>query len=724
MDGKSLYPNVNENQDDIETDGSNIGTNLDSEAKVDLLRGTEKYHSNKEPDSNTKWGVAYYKQQQYADTPTDEVNPNESLAQDVSSTAVLTPLDDDLVGEIQEIEDRGNWSGRFDFLMSLLGYSVGLGNVWRFPYLAYSNGGGFDQKNVQLLRIQNIEIFNPLQNLLQPISDIPKCFHVTLFTILYLCTVTKFDNAIIGTMKTWCFGAFVFPFVLMLILIGIPLMFLELSFGQFAALGPAVIFDRFCPLFSDCYSYKEADVCNSINGSVFYNQTCFNSTMADIYDLHNLAKNMTKHAPAQDFFERGVLDVSEGIENMGNVQWKIALCLLLAWGLTFAALSKGVKSTGKVVYFTALFPYVVLTILFFRGITLPGAVDGIIFYLTPRFDKLGSAKISKEFEKKESFYFLVLKNKFCFQFLIFVINMKKTCIIVWSDAAAQIFFALSPAWGGLITLSSYNKFHNNCFKDSLIVSIGNICTSIFAGFVIFSIIGYLAKELEMEVDDVVEQGAGLAFIVYPDVVTRLPISPLWSILFFVMMITLGMGSEFALLETVMTAVQDTYPPFRKKKTWVVLCVSIIGFFGGLAVTTRGGLYLLQLMDSYVSSWSVFMMATLESVIVGWFYGAERFLQDIEMMIGQRSKIWHKFFAIFWKFISPLTLLSVLVFNLVQYKPLTLGDYVYPGWSNGLGWCLSLIPLILITSMSINKIMRAPDDLSFFQFVLLLLYYLL
>ena len=70
-------------------------------------------------------------------------NPtNENLVQDVSSTAVLTPLDDDLVGEIQDVPDRGNWSGRFDFLMSLLGYSVGLGNVWRFPYLAYSNGGG------------------------------------------------------------------------------------------------------------------------------------------------------------------------------------------------------------------------------------------------------------------------------------------------------------------------------------------------------------------------------------------------------------------------------------------------------------------------------------------------------------------------------------------------------------------------------------------------------
>ncbi|XP_033753638.1 sodium-dependent proline transporter-like isoform X1 [Pecten maximus] len=621
-------------------------------------RGTEKYHSDSEPSASKKWGVAWYKQEYPSNMETVNTTDPEQLVQDVSSTAVLTPLDDDLVGEIQEIKDRGNWTGRFDFLMSLLGYSVGLGNVWRFPYLAYSNGG----------------------------------------------------------------GAFLFPFILMLLLLGIPLMFMELAFGQFAALGPAVIYDRFCPLFHGlgygmitvsglvaiyytviigwcilylflsftaelpwekcgewateyCYAHREAEACHAVNHSVYYHRQCYNESMAELFNITELAKNQTRHAPAQDFFEQGVLNMSTGIENMGNIQWKIALCLLAAWTLTFAALSKGVKSTGKVVYFTALFPYVVLCILFFRGITLPGSIVGIEYYLTPRFDKLGDAK-------------------------------------VWSDAAAQIFFALSPAWGGLITLSSYNKFHNNCFKDAMIVSIGNICTSIFAGFVIFSIIGYLAQELNMPVDKVVDQGAGLAFIVYPDVVTRLPVSPLWSILFFVMMITLGMGSEFALLETVLTAVQDTYPQLRSKKTWVVFVVCIIGFLCGLSVTTSGGMYLLQLMDAYVSSWMVFVMAALECIIVGWIYGGERFIEDIELMIGRQQRSFHTYFKVFWQFLSPITLLGVLAFNLIQYRPLKFDKYVYPVWANGLGWLLSLIPMLFIISLMIYQLKNvAPRELS-------------
>jgi SNF family Na+-dependent transporter len=128
--------------------------------------------------------------------------------------------------------------------------------------------------------------------------------------------------------------------------------------------------------------------------------------------------------------------------------------------------------------------------------------------------------------------------------------------------------------------------HFSLNRDSLIVAISNILTSFFAGLVIFSVIGFLAHELQVEVKKVVDQGAGLAFIVYPEVVARLPVSPLWSLLFFVMLLTLGLDSQFALMETVTTAILDRFPNLRDYKIWVVLIVAVFGYFGGLIFTTN------------------------------------------------------------------------------------------------------------------------------------------
>lgn len=142
------------------------------------------------------------------------------------------------------------------------------------------------------------------------------------------------------------------------------------------------------------------------------------------------------------------MGLSAGIEETGAIKLSLAACLFCAWTIVFLCLCKGVQSSGKVVYFTALFPYVVLVILFFRGVTLPGAGTGILFYLTPDFNQLANAQVR-----------LGIKTQFK--------NSNKNCSLlnqVWGDAAVQIFFALSPAWGGLITLSSYNKFSNNCYK--------------------------------------------------------------------------------------------------------------------------------------------------------------------------------------------------------------------------------------------------------------------
>ncbi len=157
--------------------------------------------------------------------------------------------------------------------------------------------------------------------------------------------------------------------------------------------------------------------------------------------------------------------------NYGGLRWELVVSLLGAWIIVCLCLIKGVQSSGKVVYFTALFPYVVLVILLIRGATLPGAAEGIDFYINPKWETLGS-------------------------------------ILVWSDAATQIFYSLGPSFGGLITLASYNKFNNNCHRDAILIALANCSTSVFAGFVIFSIIGFMAHEQGTAVEDVIQSGPG------------------------------------------------------------------------------------------------------------------------------------------------------------------------------------------------------------------------
>lgn len=104
----------------------------------------------------------------------------------------------------------------------------------------------------------------------------------------------------------------------------------------------------------------------------------------------------------------------------GYPQWHLVLCLAIAWTFAFFCVFRGVKSIGKVVYFTATFPYVILTALLIRALTMEGSSKGILYFITPQWELLQSPG-------------------------------------VWADATSQVFFSFGIAWGTLIVLSSFNK---------------------------------------------------------------------------------------------------------------------------------------------------------------------------------------------------------------------------------------------------------------------------
>nr|XP_034982801.1 sodium- and chloride-dependent betaine transporter-like isoform X1 [Zootoca vivipara] len=554
-----------------------------------------------------------------------------------SSGSMVIPEVEEKPGERKdELEDRGQWTNKVEFLLSVAGEIIGLGNVWRFPYLCYKNGG----------------------------------------------------------------GAFFIPYLIFLFTCGIPVFLLETALGQYTGQGGITAWRRICPIFEGI-GYASQVIESFLNvyyiiilaWALFYLFNSFAAVLpwASCSNTWNTAlcvdflnsssledKIMPANAtsPAIEFWERRVLGITDGIHNLGTVRWELALCLLLAWIICYFCIWKGVKSTGKVVYFTATFPYLMLIVLLVRGVTLPGATEGILFYLKPDISRLADPQ-------------------------------------VWMDAGTQVFFSYAICQGCLIALGSYNKYNNNCYRDCFMLCFLNSATSFVAGFAIFSVLGFMAHEQGVPVSYVAESGPGLAFIAYPKAVTMMPVSQLWSCLFFLMLIFLGLDSQFVCVESLVTAIVDLFPDiFRKKgrREMLILGIAVICYLVGLLLVTEGGMYIFQLFDYYAASGTCLLfLAIFEVVCIGWVYGAGRFYDNIEDMIGYRP--W-PLVKVCWLFLTPGVCLATFLFSLIRYTPLTYNKvYEYPPWGIAVGWLMALSSIICIPLYAVFILLKTKGSLK-------------
>jgi solute carrier family 6 amino acid transporter-like protein 5/7/9/14 len=264
---------------------------------------------------------------------------------------------------------------------------------------------------------------------------------------------------------------------------------------------------------------------------------------------------------------------------------------------------------------------------------------------------------------------------------------------VWRKAAEQMFFSLGVSWGGLMMFGSYNKFNNKINYDASFVSSLDFVTSLISSCVIFSVLGFLSNELGIPIEKVAQGGQGLAFVAYPTALAKLPLPWLWAVLFFFMLFFLGLDSEFALLETALTAVYDGYPKLRNHKVKITAVACACCFLMGLPCVSFSGQYVLDLMDTYGAGFAVLWVAFWECVGFMWIYGVNNFCKDLKLMLGSEPG-W--FWKICWAGIAPIFLLIILgssVFSWEEHK--YSGVVPYPEWAHGVGWTVVALSAVQV-----------------------------
>ncbi|TRZ00987.1 hypothetical protein DNTS_010324 [Danionella cerebrum] len=516
-------------------------------------------------------------------------------------------------------------------------------------------------------------------------------------------------------------GAYLVPYFILLILIGIPLFFLELAVGQRIRRGSIGVWNYVYPRLGGI-GVSSLMVCgfvglyyNVIIGwSIFYFFQSFQYPLpwSECPIRRNgsqafVEPECEKSSATTYFWYRETLNITSTIANSGGLNWKMTLSLLGAWIIVCLAVIKGIQSSGKVMYFSSLFPYVVLFCFLVRGMFLKGAVDGIAHMFTPKLE-------------------IMLEPQ------------------VWREAATQVFFALGLGFGGVIAFSSYNKRDNNCHFDAVLVSFINFLTSILATLVVFAVLGFKANIMNEKC--VVENAEkilgylnsnvlshdlipphvnfshltssdyaemyGVIKIVKEDSFAQLGLeqclledelnkasSPFWSVMFFFMLINLGLGSMIGTMTGITTPILDAFK-IRKEILTVGCC--IVAFLCGLLFVQRSGNYFVTMFDDYSAGLPLTIVVILENVSVAWIYGTKRFMQDLEDMLGFRPNI---IYFYLWKYVSPVCLIILISASVIEMavSPLGYNAWVqdlamerfqsYPPWA--IVMCFALIVVAML-----------------------------
>ncbi len=452
-----------------------------------------------------------------------------------------------------EKQDRGQWGSKMGFLLAVIGSAVGLGNIWRYPYMLYKYGG----------------------------------------------------------------GAFLVPYFAAIIFAGIPILILEYGFGHKFRGSTPMAFAR---------AHKGLEWVGWIPSfAAFVIMTFYSVILGWAVNYLGYAFSFAWGENTGDFFIQDFLHLSEGPFTLGGFQFNIMITVLIVWLInwfvTYKGVSGGIEKLNKVLIPSLL---VLMAIVVFRGVTLPGAAEGLNVLFKPDWSKLADVK-------------------------------------VWSGAFGQVFFSLSLALAAIITYASYLPRKTDLNNSAMITAFANCGFEFFAAIGVFGILGFMANAQGVPVTEVAGNGGvGLAFIVFPQVFATMGgVGKVLGVVFFLAIITAGLTSSVSLLEAFSSAVIDKTGKSRGK---VVTISSIVCAAISLLYVTGAGLYILDIVDHFLNSYIVIGTGFLEALTIGWIVGAEKIRKHNNSMSLVKVGVW---WDVVIKFIAPFVLGAILILSVVE-----------------------------------------------------------
>jgi len=502
----------------------------------------------------------------------------------------------------QESTQREQWGSQLGFLLAAIGSAVGLGNIWRFPGVAYTNGG----------------------------------------------------------------GAFIVPYVVALLMVGIPVLFLDYSIGhRFRGSAPAG-FRRLSRRF-EWLGWWQVLIC-------FVIMTYYAVIVAWALRYTFFSINAAWGDDAQSFFYDFIGLNTDAVAYSASPVGGVAIPLIIVWafGLIVIALgvTNGVERANKFFLPLLVIMFVAFVI---RAVTLPGATDGLNALFTPDWSALGDYR-------------------------------------VWMAAFGQIFFSLSVAFGIMLTYSSYLRKRSDLLGTGLVAGFANSSFEILAGIGVFATLGFMAGQQGVAVGDLEGiSGVALSFITFPTIISQMPGGALFGVLFFASFTMAGLTSFISIIQVVAAGVTEKFNLSPAKASLLAgipaMVISLV-LFG-----TDSGLYDLDVVDAFINNIGVVVSAIIMCVGVGLVLRQTGTLRRHLNVVSGSHLI-----GVWWQVIICVVVPVLLGFMFVQtvwaYATAGYDPTSYtPGFEAVFGWGMLFVCAVATAVLTMIKWRTPVDDFT-------------